>query len=683
MKNTVRNAHAWAALLLLAAACGDSGGGDDNKDAGKDASVETDAESDAETPEDEGGTVEDDGGGREPGGGDPDGGGTTGGGDATVMMDADTDAGTTDTGVTEDTGIGGGDDASVDTGVDSGPVLPTGCAEAAIVAATGGSVTSTDNHFTLTLAGAQLSADSTVRVCLVPAATSVAGLDGRVGDAYEITATNSATFAAATATFRNHSALPAVDATPTFDAPVARALPAGGTVANGTGNVLRMSKRTASADTATTLSATVAGPGHVYVGTLEAPGVYRVNMLSPTKTTFPTGEIINFGSTVTVTGSPVGTRVFEAEANGCDLDPLSYSPNGTAGGLTQPAAVLNNPTCTNRAYVSVRRVGGTTGNIVGAPATGTGAILAGGTTLDLQANDATPLGFYCRFPGAGKGAARLLFKNGATTELEITKDIEVACAFSGELVAFYDTIQVDRQPDPGTSVQAVASPATAFAATAYASIAPAAITATSVGDGFQFAASAVTPPLSGTGAPDQITVDTIVGTPATAQRSTVTLDFQTNQYVATPALTANPAFYAGLADGVAHIRLDGTLVDCGTASMTQMDLRFGPRTQGSTTVAVTGSTVDFVWIQARIPAAGAAPATVVTRWLDAAKLTDHQNVPLLDSAQRDAVGASSATEYTVGYFKVIWDESRRLYDQRILPIACGTALRFEAADVVP
>jgi hypothetical protein len=471
-----------------------------------------------------------------------------------------------------------------------------------------------------------------------------------------------------------------VDATPTFDPSIVRALPSGGVVANGSGAVLTMSKRALAADTVTRLSATVSGPGHVYVATLEAPGIYHVNMHSPTKTAFVTGEGIDFGTTVTVTGTPVGTRVFEAEVNGCDLDPLSYAPNGTGGGLTQPGPVFNNPGCNGGAYVPVKRVGGATGNIVGSP-TGTAATLASGTTLDLQAADSTPLGFYCRFPGAGKGAVRLLFKTGTTTDLEVTKDIETTCTYSGDLVAFHDTVEMAQS---GSSVVPVTAPATAFVPGAYAAVIPPAFNATVVGDdGLQFAASLISPVLS-TAGPGQIVGSARAGSPTQVATQTVTLAYQTDRYVATPAITAIPALFGGVADGQVNVSGDGAVrPPCSTASMAQLDLRFSDRGDGATTVAVTGSTIDLMLIQARVPAAGAAPASVLFRWINAAKLGDHAPVPLMNAAQRTAIGAATPTEYTVGLYRVSWDEARDVFDGRILPIACGTVLHFTKTIAAP
>jgi hypothetical protein len=670
MMNRVGNGHAWAALLLLAAACDGGGGGGGDEDSGRPdgailADAETDAESDGETPEDEGGGPVEEDSGADPDAGDSDG----------SAMDADT----ADTGTETDTGTG-----DTGAGTDTGTNLPTGCAETAITASAGGSVTSTDSRFTLTLAGGQLSADSTVRVCVVAAASAPSTLDGRLGDAYEITSTGGATFSASTATFRGHSALPAVDATAAFDPPIVRALPTGGSVANGTGAVLRMSKRTAAADTVTTLSATVAGPGHVYVGSLEAAGVYQVDMHTPTKTAFVTGEIIDFSTIVTVTGTPAGSRIFEAEVNGCNLDPVNYA--STVGDVRQPAFERNNPNCPGRNYVAIRRVGGPGQAMPGSIVGGTnpsGAVLTGGTTLDLRAHNSTPLSLYCRHPGSGSGAARLFFKTGTTTNLEIVKDIEVACTFSGDWIEIYDQVDITRSGTGGFVV------GTTYTPRSYIAIAPPSITYTAVApDGVRFAEPAAV--LSGSAATATFSGNAdiesgmdppgpLVHTPTNA----VTFTYGTDRYTAALA-TPTPGFFELRARAHLHIRQGGnTLFDCYPASSADMALQTGPRAGASSTVSTLDGTIDVISIRARFPGSGG--ATIVQRWVDATRLTSQQAVPLLTGDQQTALASlGTASEYAVGLYRVVWDEQRRLWDGgRILPVACGTTLLFEAADVAP
>ena len=59
--------------------------------------------------------------------------------------------------------------------------------------------------------------------------------------------------------------------------------------------------------------------------------------------------------------------------------------------------------------------------------------------------------------------------------------------------------------------------------------------------------------------------------------------------------------------------------------------------------------------------------------------------PLLTADQQTALASlGAASEYAVGLYRVAWDEGRRLWDGgRVLPVACGTVLLFEAADVTP
>jgi hypothetical protein len=674
MINRVRNAHAWAALLLLAAACDSGGGGgDDKEDSGRDGAVLADAETDGEAPAEDGGD-EDTGIEEEDAGDDAGDPADTG----TDPMDGDTP----DTGTTTDTGTGDTDSGGSDAGTDAGPTLPANCAETAIVAGTGGSVTSTDTRFQLTLAGGQLSADSTVRVCVIAAATAIAGADGRSGDAYEITTSPAATFAAATATFRGHGALPAVDATTAFDPLIVRALPAGGTLANGTSAVLRLSKRTLAADTVSTLTATVAGPGHVFVAPLEAPGVYSVDMRTPTKTAFVTGEVIDFSTIVTVTGTPAAARIFEAEINGCGLDPINYA--SVVGDVPQPAAVTNHPSCAGANYVAITRRGGPAisgGTIVGGTAAG-GAALAGGTTLDLRAHDSTPLGLYCRYPGAGKGAARLFFKTGATTNLEVVKDIEVTCASSGDWIAIYDQVDITRG---GANDYVIG---TTYTPRSYIAIAPPAITYTTVApDAVRFAEPAAV--LSGAGAVSTFSAvaDYQTGVdPAPIVHNatnTVTFTYATDRYTAA-LTTPTPGFFDFRARADLHIREGGsTLFDCYPPALADLGLQLGNRAGAASTVSTLDGTIDVVDVRARFPAAS--PATVVHRVVDATRLMSHQAVPFFTNEQRTALASlGAASEYAVGFFRIAWDEQRRLWDGgRVLPVACGTVLLFEAADVAP
>jgi hypothetical protein len=664
MMNRVRNAHAWAALLLLAAACGDGGGGDDeNTDSGKkDAEVTGDAETDAETPEDDGSTPGEDGSVQEDAGGgtdaDVDGAIVEDGGvDAAVMMDADT----TDTGVTADTGGGGGDDAATDAGTDSGPVVPTGCSDTAIVAATGGSVASTDAHFKLDLAAAALSADSTVRVCVIASASAPSTLDGRVAgsDAYEITTTPAATFSGR-ATFTGHSALPTVDATAAFTAVTVRALPAGGAVANGTGAVLNLSKRTLPADTVTRLSATVSGPGHVYVAPLDA---YQVDMRTP-KTAYVTGEVIDFSTIVTVGATPaVATRTLELEVNGCDLETINYATSN----YVVPQVVAANPNCSGR-YLTLTR---TTTNIEG------GAVLTASKVVDLRQTDNTPPSLFCKWPGTGKAAAtRLFFKTGSAVDLEVSKDVELTCTYSGDLIAVSDEVPITRGGGTDFVVGSTYTPR------AYAAISPTGITYTSLApDAVTFTEPATV--LSGAGPTSfDADADYLTGpdlTPTTTATNSVTFNYATDRY--TPAIGNGTGFYRFLPRAELHITAPGGVIDCYPPSTADLSLQLSDRNGASSTVAILDGSIDLVSIRARIPGTGA--ATIVQRLVDATKLTRYQAVPLLTAAQQGAI-TGTPSEYAVGFYRVAWDERRKIWDGgRVLPVACGSVLMFEAADVVP
>jgi hypothetical protein len=114
-----------------------------------------------------------------------------------------------------------------------------------------------------------------------------------------------------------------------------------------------------------------------------------------------------------------------------------------------------------------------------------------------------------------------------------------------------------------------------------------------------------------------------------------------------------------------------------------MALQTGPRAGASSTVSTLDGTIDVISIRARFPGSGG--ATIVQRWVDATRLTSQQAVPLLTGDQQTALASlGTASEYAVGLYRVVWDEQRRLWDGgRILPVACGTTLLFEAADVAP
>jgi hypothetical protein len=683
MTNRVRSAHAWAALLLLAAAC-DSGGGDKEQiDGGGDAALESDA-------------------------GSPEGGSDAGGEaidtadaetetpmDASAHADAETDASpesdaaqgmdaTSDAGldseIAQDTGSSSdadtdaapddaaseagsdagdaGNDAGVDSGVDA--ALPP-CSTTAVVAATGATVGSSDGHFSLRLAAAALSADANVRICLVAPADvpSAVTSDGRLGDVYVIETT--ATFGAGTVTFSNHSAFPGPDSAAAFNPVRVRTLPSAGGPTAGANPVLSFSKRVVSSESASTLSATISAPGYVYVAPFEAAGVYQVDIRSP-KTSYVTGEVIDLSARVGVDNAPSVTRVLEAELQGCDTEIINTAtPNyviaqtsGTRAGCAE--------------YVTVSRV---SANIED------NSILVDGHVVDLHEADNSPPRFFCKRPGTGTATTRLLFKNGAATDLVVEKQLQVVCTFSGDWIAIYDQVPITRGAGAGFNI------GTTYTPRSYVSIAPPAITYTALApDAVRFPEPT---PVQSTQGPATFSAAAayVTAGPTTNSTNSVTFNYDTNGYA--PTYANGSGFFRFLPDATVTINANSSIINCQAPSAAELDIVLSDRNGPESTVGIIDQSVNLISIRAKFP--GTSGATLVQRWVDATALASHEAVPFLTSSQQTALASlGAASEYAVGFYRVVWDEDRRIWDDpdsRVLPIACGVELLFEAADVVP
>jgi hypothetical protein len=160
--------------------------------------------------------------------------------------------------------------------------------------------------------------------------------------------------------------------------------------------------------------------------------------------------------------------------------------------------------------------------------------------------------------------------------------------------------------------------------------------------------------------------------------NSVTFNYATNRY--TPTLTNGTGFFRLLPRAELHVNANG-VIDCYPPSSADLGLQLSARNGSSSTVAILDGAIDLVSIRVRVPGSGA--ATIVQRLIDATKLGRYQAVPFLTAAQQSAV-TGTPSEYAVGFYRVAWDERRRIWDDgRILPIACGTVLMFEAADVAP
>jgi hypothetical protein len=158
----------------------------------------------------------------------------------------------------------------------------------------------------------------------------------------------------------------------------------------------------------------------------------------------------------------------------------------------------------------------------------------------------------------------------------------------------------------------------------------------------------------------------------------VTFNYATDRY--TPSLANATGFFRFLPRAELHVNANG-LIDCYPPSSADLAMQLSDRNGSSSTVAILDGAIDLVSIRVRVPGSGS--ATIVQRLIDATKLGRYQAIPFLTAAQKTAV-TGTPSEYAIGFYRVAWDESRRIWDDgRVLPIACGTVLMFEAADVAP
>jgi hypothetical protein len=248
------------------------------------------------------------------------------------------------------------------------------------------------------------------------------------------------------------------------------------------------------------------------------------------------------------------------------------------------------------------------------------------------------------------------------------------------LVAVYDQVDITRGGGAGYVV------GTTYTPRSYIAINSPGITYTAVApDAVRFAEPAAV--LSGANAASTFTAEAefvtgpesaIVRTPT----NIVSFAYTTDRYTATNANAAG--FFEFRARAELHIKQgSSTLFDCFPPSAADIALQLSDRAGASSTVSTLDSTLDAISVRARFPGSGA--ATIVQRWVDATRLTSHQPVPFLTGEQQTALASlGAASEYAVGLYRIAWDEQRRLWaDGRIVPVACGTVLLFEAADVAP
>jgi hypothetical protein len=438
----------------------------------------------------------------------------------------------------------------------------------------------------------------------------------------------------------------------------------GGSAASGGNSVLAFHKATT--DSSATLTATVSGPGLVYAAPLEA--AYQVEIASP-KLAYVTGEVIDLSPIVSVAASPapgVATRTLEAELQGCDLEPIN---NAT------PNHVINQASSTRAGCTYFTTIARADQAAPTAPNGIEGStVLSSGNTVNLRDAGNSPPSLYCRRPGAGWGATRLYFKNGTTTDLTVEKRLDVTCTYSGDWVAAYDQVEVTRT---GNAL----SYAAPYTPGAEAWIAPPITYTTVAPDAVRYAQPAALN-LSSQGPASITAAAGYRAVPATlTPTSTVTFTNVGGPQRYTSAVQpAGTALYEFRSN--AEIRFNPGNFDCFPVASSVLNLTITDAAGASTQVSTLDGTYDVLSIRATF---AGSPNTIVQRWVDASRLASNERVPLLTAAQQTELSSlGAATEYLVGFFKIHWDEARAFWSGgRVIPVACGTVLRFTAADVAP